>query len=535
MTATTKIRRGVLLGLAAFAMVWAIVRAHLQAITIDEALTYTNFVRPVPPEFWTAHANNHVLNSMLMWGFTRAFGTSNLAARSGALIGAAIYITASYLLCVLIADRFLLRVSLFICLVFNPFIFDFLVAARGYGLASGFLLSAICFVAYALVPDAKSPRVTRACVAASLCIALSFLGNFSFAFVDAACIVMLYLWASAGEPLKSAKGAAHPTGNEDLIAPRSVLRESMKKRGVLAAACFLPGLLLAGAVAGPIVLQWERAELNYGTTSLGDAFTSLYESSFYEVHPSALNQILSEIPIPCILLLMFSVFAVWRASLVLIHWRSPRTARSAWFQVLATVPIVAVVATLVINWALFHFLRIPLPRNRTGIYLVVLTTLFLGILAAVPIATRAGEIARRGMTILMVVLGSYFLLCLRSGYFKEWKWDSDTDKLYSALASYDRACGLKDIAVNWRFDAALNYYRHAAGRETLPDFPHADDLVPGKQTYVLYEPEDHDFLVSHSLNVVYRTSSGAIIALNPAFVPSPGESQCPVKPLAPGN
>ena len=199
-------QRAILIGLAVCAMAWAIVRAQVQAITIDEAVTYTNFVLPAEPAFWTAHANNHLLNSILAWGFTRIFGASHLTVRSGALIGAAIYIWASYFLSTLIQQSFLPRVALFICLVFNPFIFDFLVAARGYGLASGFLLGAICFVAYALVPDAKSPRVTvRACALASICIALSFVSNFSFAFVDAATIAVLYLWASRATPLKPAR------------------------------------------------------------------------------------------------------------------------------------------------------------------------------------------------------------------------------------------------------------------------------------------------------------------------------------------
>jgi hypothetical protein len=291
-------QRGVLIGIAAFAMAWAIVRAHVQAITIDEAVTYTNFVRPTQPAFWTAHANNHLLNSILEWSFTRAFGTSNLVARSGALIGAAIYIVASYFLCVLIAERFLLRMFLFICLVFNPFIFDFLVAARGYGLASGFLFSAICIVAYALVPDAKSRRVVTACIAACLCIALSFVSNFSFAFVDAATIVMLYLLASQAQPLKSGKGAGRPTiGNENLIAPRSVLRESMKERAMLAAACFLPGLLLAGALAGQIIFQWNRGELTYGAASLRETFRSLHQASFYELDPSVRELLFIDLPL----------------------------------------------------------------------------------------------------------------------------------------------------------------------------------------------------------------------------------------------
>ena len=489
-------------------MAWAIVRAHVQAITIDEAVTYTNFVRPTGPTFWTAHANNHLLNSMLMWSFARVFGVSNLVTRSGALIGAATYIAASYFLSVLMAERFLLRVFLFICLVFNPLVFDFLVAARGYGLASGFLLSAICFVACAVAPDARPSRLTRACVAASLCIALSFLGNFSFGLVDAACIAMLYVWASGSST-------------------------SPKARLILAAACFLPGLVLAGALAGPVLLHWKQAELNYGASSLQETFQSLYEASFYELGPSVRELVFIDIPSPGVLLATLGILAVWRTSLVLIHWRFLQNASSRCFRMFAAVPMVAIAAALVMHWLLLRLMSVPLPKDRTAIYIVVLTTLFTGILAAFPIPTRAGEISRRGMTILIVVLGSYFLLCLRLNYFKEWKWDSDTDKLYSVLASYNRACGLTDIAPNWRYDAALNYYRNASGRETFPAFPHSEELPPGKRAYVLYEPEDRDFLARHGLTVVYRTPGDAAIALNPEVEPAPGEAPCLAKPPDP--
>ena len=483
------IERRMLIALALFAMAWAVVRAQVQAITIDEAVTYTSFIRPAEPSFLSAHANNHFLNSMLAWTFTRAFGTSNLAARSGALIGAAIYIAAAYFLSVLIAKRFLLRVFLFICLVFNPFVFDFLVAARGYGLASGFLLSAICFVAYTLAPDAKSPRLSRACIAASLCIALSFLGNFSFAFVDAACIVMLYLWASGGA--------------------------SVPSRARLAAACFLPGLLLAGALAGPILLEWKQSELNYGADSLEKTFQSLYEASFYQLNPTVRELIFVG---PGILVSIIGIVAAWRASLLVIHWRES----NRWSPMFAAVPMVAVAAALAMHWVLFRTMKIPLPLDRTGIWIVVLSTVFAGILAAVPIPTRAGEISQRGLTILMVVLGSYFLLCLRMNYFKEWKWDSDTDKLYSVLASYNHACGLSDVAMNWRYDASLNYYRQASGHETFSKFPHSDNLPAGRRAYVLYQPEDSDFLAEHRLNAVYEAPSGAVIALAP-------QVECPAK------
>ena len=178
--------------------------------------------------------------------------------------------------------------------------------------------------------------------------------------------------------------------------------------------------------------------------------------------------------------------------------------------------MVAVAAALAMHWAaLPRSCGVPLPKDRTGIYIVVLEHSVRGHPGGRSDSHARGRDIPARLTILMVVLGSYFLLCLRMSYFKEWKWDSDTDKLYSVLASYNHACGLKDIAANWRYDAALNYYRNASGRETFPSFLIPTDLPAGKRAYVLYEPEDRDFLANHGLNVVYQAPSGAAIALDP--------------------
>jgi hypothetical protein len=500
--------RWILLGLATFAMAWAIVRARVQAITIDEAVTYVNFVLPEAPTYWTPHANNHILNSVLIRMCTGVFGTSNLTVRSGALIGAAIFILASYFLTALVNQGFLLRISLFVCLVFNPFIFDFLVAARGYGLASGFLLSAICLVAYAKKPPypASFRSLTITCGWAAVCIVLSFMSNFSFAFVDAASIVLLYLWASGGYPLKSAKGSG------------------------LAAACFLPCLLAAAALA-PLLLQWQEP-LIYGAHHLSETFKSLQQASFYELNPSVSEMLF--IDVPGVILPVLAIFAAWRVALMAAHWSSLRSAQSRWSLAFAAIPAVSVACAVFMHWLVFRYHRTPLPTDRTGIYIVFLITLSVGLLAAVPIPTPGGEISRRVLTILMAILGSYFLLCLRVSYFKEWKWDSDTDKIYSVLAYYNRTCGLKDIPVNWRYDSSLNFYRAASGRESLQEFSSSLTLTPsqkypvGKRAYVVYQPEDRDFLKDHALRVLYQAPSGAAIAFDPEVRPPPGETTCPL-------
>ena len=60
--------RWILVGVAVFAMAWAIARAAIQSITIDEAVTYNVYVFE-RRYLWYA-ANNHILNSILMYGFT---------------------------------------------------------------------------------------------------------------------------------------------------------------------------------------------------------------------------------------------------------------------------------------------------------------------------------------------------------------------------------------------------------------------------------------------------------------------------------
>ena len=118
-------------GLAIFAMLWVIARAHVQSITIDEALTYDNFVAWPVPVHWAANANNHVLNTILVRLATSILEPSHLTVRAGALVGAAVYITATFYLSKLITSNYILRLALFVCLIYNPFIFDFMVAARG--------------------------------------------------------------------------------------------------------------------------------------------------------------------------------------------------------------------------------------------------------------------------------------------------------------------------------------------------------------------------------------------------------------------
>src|SRR4051794_11314491 len=120
-----------------FAVIWIVHRALVQSITLDEADTFHHWVATALPSHWESHSNNHVLNSTLMRLSIWLFGLGHFAVRAPALLGGVIYIFAASRLCLLLAAGRAFTWVLFVCLVYNPFIMDYLVAARGYGLALG--------------------------------------------------------------------------------------------------------------------------------------------------------------------------------------------------------------------------------------------------------------------------------------------------------------------------------------------------------------------------------------------------------------
>src|SRR5262245_42480705 len=141
---------------ALFAFAWAVARAQAQSITIDEATTYLIFAQRDWRFVWQPAANNHVLNTLLMRLLASAFGPMQLTVRGPALLGAAAYISGAYLFATMIGRKLLVQWAILVCLVYNPFVFDYLVAARGYALAAGFLLLALAISARNRLHRARS-------------------------------------------------------------------------------------------------------------------------------------------------------------------------------------------------------------------------------------------------------------------------------------------------------------------------------------------------------------------------------------------
>jgi len=165
---------------------------------------------------------------------------------------------------------------------------------------------------------------------------------------------------------------------------------------------------------------------------------------------------------------------------------------------------------------LFRLAHLLLPKERTAIWVAPLVFLIAGSLAAVP---GGSALSRRAVALMLAAFAGYFLCCLRLTYFREWKWNAEAKETYAVLAWYNHTCGLKEVVTNWRYIAALNFYRAASGREDLaPIEPHRQPYPEGRGAYVLYYPSEEDFIRGHNLKLVwYGRLSETAVAIDPSL------------------
>jgi hypothetical protein len=479
-----------LIAAALFAIFWAVLRACVQAITNDEADTYFWFVARPGYAFYP-FSNNHVLNTVLMWMTTHAFGTSIISVRAPALLGALLYVSTCYFLCHTITNQFSLRLPLFICLTYNPLIFDFMVAARGYGLANAFLLAAIAIPVWHCVKG--RPNLATSCALASLALGLSFTANFSFGFVGLAAFLAIVTWA-----IRQRHG-------------ESIVR--------IIGFCVLPGMLVALLICGYPLAHWPKGAFWESAHSLAEMRQSLMQASLYRLNPrfedadlyDLMNFLRPWLP----LLLVILCFCQLVATRLDGSWFTDE--RTRWLGRFGATLGGMTALSVLLHWLAFRLYNAPLPMGRTGIFLIPLCTLVAGVIGAAPARSVVSQWLRRGITGVFICLAFYFLLCLRLTYFKEYQYDADVKDVYSVLAKLNHDYGVTDVAANGFYISPLNFYRLLSKRETFPEFPaFSGDPPKDKSIYVLQASYYANFIEKQHLVVVYRgNSTDVVVAVRP--------------------
>jgi hypothetical protein len=498
-----------MLATAAFAMLWAIARAAVQSITIDEAVSYLVFVRNADLH-WYPGANNHLLNTLLERLSTLLFGVHHLSVRAPALLGAGVYISAAYRISRWISRQhggsessLAVQWPVFVCLVYNPFVFDYLVAARGYGLALGFLMWAIAAQLSEeraeRGDDADGPSLA-ACAISSACVGLSLAANLSFAIVDFFALVAVFILAC----------------------------RRAKFSWSLLAATAAPALIVTLLLPATQILHMPKSELWYGANSLGETFSTIVNASLFRINHEFVSPLLYrpleaiKDALPWLLVVTLAACAGYQL------WRGE--ARRLRYLALSVAGVLVV--TLVVHWICFRVFHLLLPKDRTGLYIAPLVLLIAGAFAAMPAETRIGRALRRSLLAALYATAGYFLLCLRLDAFKAWDFEADVQSVYSVLACLNQDRGIRDVGTFWMYAAPLNFYRVQSGHEAFIEFRDQVPYTPEQQVLVLNASLEPEVLSARGLKVLYKgKSTDVVIAATPESEPSLKSSVCLERPL----
>ncbi len=457
--------RAALFSIAIAAFVFVVIRADRQSVTWDEASTFLRFVWSSPPAQWTVDSNNHVLNSILEAISVQLFGASGLTIRIPALLGAALYIGVAVCFCVRYMRNVIFATIALACLVLNPFVLDFLVAARGYSLGMAFLVFAFLLLTIAR----EDPRKRISCsVAASTAIGLSVSAQFSFGIVG-----MVSLLVFAGLFVTSDR----------------------KKFGPLLAALLIPAPLVALTICGPALTQFKTSELVIGTGSLLDMLGSVIRNSFDGPNPNLVNPDLFRILAACRYVIPVLILVLAIAVVVLI------IRRGVVLNTAAAPLVLIAIASIVVQTVFSLATHSLLPVDRTILYLAPIMTLSicLGVVAV------EQKLITNGAIIVMALAAAFFSLSARM-HFSTWPFNANAAQVYDALRLVAASNPKRSIGVNPIYFQALNFYQAIDRNPTFPPIdnrPSGQVTPVGRDIYVVTAGLDDDFVAHHGLKVVY--------------------------------
>jgi len=507
MNARSLFARLVAVAILVFAFGLAVHRARGQSIAHDEALTYQTFLDSGVSHVLFYTPANHVLFTLLAKPFVWVLGVSEFTLRLPSLLGAAVYLIATFLLCrALFGDGLMLPVSVAL-LSLNPQILDFLPAARGYSLGLACLAVAL-YVFTVLVdrgelnPDDKTWR--WGCAMGSVFLALSVAASLTN-IVPAACLTLTFSIVALG---------GWPAFQD---------RRDRRLR-VLASYLVFPGMLTGLGILWPYLIQVRRsqAETNMGGTA--DSVRDIFNASFLykwtdDVHaslgavppvPLSWQARLSDLGVYVFLPLLFCFVAV---GLVLVTraGAQSRTKHSAQCRMFAG----AAVASVAVIFLLHTVLKINYPYSRYCLFFIPLFTigaLLTGreIQLRFPFAFLKGA----GLLIAGVVLFDY-AASLNASYFRYHAYDRISLELFQTIAKDAQLRSLKNVRVGgtWWYEPEINFYRRRYKADWLLPYDIKDrsyfwetpnSLMPADYDYFVFIPVSDPGLTGPRVRILYH-------------------------------
>ncbi len=437
-------------------------RAATQSFTIDESFTFLRYVNVgLWDSFWEYSANNHVLQTLTMRVCRKLLGRSELVMRLPTLLGCVLFLAASYQITLASFRRKWMQPIALAVMTLNPLILDFLVAARGYGLALGLSWWAL----YLAWRDLDSPSRWGLWLA-GVCAGLAVTANLVFVIPLASMgLLLLPLYFRRRRFWEFIDAYAGPA---------SVI-------------CFV--FLL-------IPLLKSEGQFYFGVPTLQETFGSLV----YESLPRSAEKI-SLACVPLVVVLSITAAWLWFVSI-----------RGASSQITLLGLVLGTIACSVGFWiGTHHFFGVVYPLGRTALYVLPLAG-FGFVLAGsiVPSRIACGAIASVAAVVAILYVGE-----LRTNYFKEWRNEAGMKRLVRLLAN-DAAKWRQSKPVtaggSWDLEYSLRYYgvRYRIGWLTVLN---AEERKTVQPDYYLLGPEDRKTVSELGLRVIADDAlSGTVLA-----------------------
>ena len=479
-------------------------RAFTQSFVFDEALTWEHYILgPASAIFHYFDANHHFLNSLLMRVSTSVFGVSEWSMRLPALAGAALYFTACYRLTrTAFGDSFTMLLALVLATM-NPLVLDFMVAARGYGLALALWMWAVAVLLDAFTRRSYKPSQMAG---AGVALGLSVMANLVFVLPAAALAGLTLYFARTGPASVPA-----PEAPKNPSATRARTGHKKKKH----ASTHTPKPVVApwigfslGAAAMAMVFlalapidQMHAAHFYTGAANMQESLRSF---ASYSLNHSGLLQdepwmhywtdAVAFVIAPLVVTAGL-IFGILRRNLMLI--------------VTAGTVVFCGIALLLMHVLLDK----PYPSDRTGLYFLPLVTLILVGLAHEWMGKNAWRAASFAAYALGVLLAVEFITEFNTRMFKVWEYDADTRALGDYLAAHrPQHQEIVRVGGSWQLQESLAYYAVAHNWSWIE--LHKEKPAAGLDYYAL-TPWDRSTVEQQlGLKEIYRGPvSGSVLAV----------------------
>jgi hypothetical protein len=443
-------------------------RAATQSITHDEAVTYERYVSgPLYRLVTSSDANNHVLHSLLARWSVDIFGLSELTLRLPSVLGGLLFLAMTACIAWRVWPGTPMALLAVLLLGGNPFVMDYLSAARGYSLALGFWVAALDRMLQALGDESASDMLLPR---ASQYLALSVSANLTFVLAAAALVVCAAIRQGGPEPIDF-------RDRLDRIW-RTLVR---------------PGAIVFLCLALPLV-KLRPNNFYFGATDYAMSLVSLVDASFAH-HPQTwpfdnrgdgyreFLMVLALGVIPCVTL---ALGLLWAASLR--AKLRPAPVRRSMFALLLFHLAAGSLTLTVLELVVLHAtIGMKLPFERTGIYL--LPPLCFALISAGPALLAIGR-RWTGSAVHAAACAVAGLTCVVWGFagqvevYRVWANESDGRAVFEKIiAEHDPASKSRlRVGATWELAPGLNFYRdmmHADFVERIrknPEYPEDVDV-----------------------------------------------------------